>query len=123
MARLRGRRHARGRDRQVPIVPDGAGGQDPTRHLDDVAHRLPVPCRSRAAACSCSEVTVSSPVRMASMACTAAANSCTVVMSGMSAALEAARIAYPSARAACPVGAEYRYPPAQLRFHMAALGV
>lgn len=26
-----------------------------------------------------------------------------------------------AARGACPVGAEYRYPPAQLRFHMAAL--
>jgi hypothetical protein len=26
------------------------------------------------------------------------------------------------ARNACPVGAEYRYPPEQLRFHMAALG-
>ena len=25
------------------------------------------------------------------------------------------------ARAACPVGADYRYPPGQLRFHMAAL--
>ena len=56
-------------------------------------HRSPVTAnRSSAFAWSCSEVTRSSPVRRASIPCTAAASSCTVVMMGLSALVVAARI-------------------------------
>ena len=90
--------HTRRDDGEVVVGADPAGRDDLAVDLDHAAracgaHRWSTCMRLRWRACSCSDVTVRSPRRRASMAWTAAANSCTVVMSGTSAMFAAARIA------------------------------